>query len=105
LWEQAEDTAPGAFDGPADFRRNDVFAYVGASRHPYGTTPVWLDVGTHDPFWAVDNAFAQQLRRKGVRAQFHVWNGTHGTRYWDAHMATYLGFYAVSLARCAVGSQ
>src|SRR5439155_19028085 len=36
MWEQASDTAPGAFDGPVDFRRHDVFAYVGASRHPYG---------------------------------------------------------------------
>ncbi|MDQ2984294.1 MAG: esterase family protein [Actinomycetota bacterium] len=105
LWEHAMETAPGAFDNAADFGRHDLFAYVGSNRRPYGRTPVWLDVGTHDPFWRVDNRLAQLLRRRGARAQFHVWDGSHSTRYWDAHMPSYLQFYALELARCSTGSQ
>jgi hypothetical protein len=30
----------------------------------------------------------------------HVWPGKHGSRYWRAHMAQYLRFYADALASC-----
>jgi S-formylglutathione hydrolase FrmB len=48
LWLAASETAPGAFDNAQDFARHDL--YGAASRgNPYGTTPVWLDVGSADP--------------------------------------------------------
>ena len=94
------DTAPGAFDDAADYDRNDVFAYVKAARRPYAGTPMWIDVGTHDPFWRADNDFAKLLRSRGAGMQYHTWDGSHDTRYWDKHIGAYLRFYATELAAC-----
>ena len=35
FWLSASQTAPGAFDDAADFRRHDVYRYVKRRRHPY----------------------------------------------------------------------
>jgi S-formylglutathione hydrolase FrmB len=81
----------GSFDGPGDFARHDLLAL-----HPsYGSTPLWIDVGTEDRFRAADVRLAGEL---GATA--HVWPGKHGSRYWRAHMTSYLRFYADALARC-----
>jgi enterochelin esterase-like enzyme len=37
---------------------------------------------------------AHELRTKGEKVSFHVWPGAHTGRYWDAHFAEYLRFYA-----------
>ena len=99
LWAQAGDTAPGAFDSAADFAHHDVIR-AAAGRDPYGATPVWLDVGTEDPFRAADTRLAGELRGRGGAVSFHVWPGAHEGAYWRAHWAAYLGFYAAALARC-----
>lgn len=76
---------PGSFDSARDFARHDLLAL-----HPsYGSTPVWIDVGTADRFRAADVRLARSI---GLRA--HVWPGTHGSHYWRAHMGQYLRFYA-----------
>lgn len=98
LWESADQTAPGAFDDAADFGRNDV---IGAARHrlPY-RMPVWLDVGTEDPFRSADTYFAGLLLARRGNVTFHAWPGTHGPTYWYRHMRRYLKFYAHALATC-----
>jgi poly(3-hydroxybutyrate) depolymerase len=58
-------------------------------RPSYGSTPVWIDVGTQDRFRPADVRLAREL---GV--QPHVWPGKHGSNYWRAHMKQYLRFYA-----------
>lgn len=85
LWLTGGDTAPGAFDDAADFARHDLI------RHPPTyRVPVWMDVGTKDPFLAADTALARKL---GVK--LHLWPGVgHGG--WEHHMAQYLRFYADS---------
>lgn len=100
LWRSGGETAEGAFDNSEDFEHNDVIAYAEASPHPYGNTPLWIDVGSEDPFREADTAFAQILRAKGQRVQFHVWPGGHEQGYWQAHWGSYLGFYAEALAHC-----
>jgi enterochelin esterase-like enzyme len=86
LWFSVGDTAPGAFDDAADFARHDLI------RQPPGyRAPVWMDVGTDDPFRAADAALARK-----VGASFHVWPGDHSGGYWQSHMARYLRFYADS---------
>src|SRR3954454_23588924 len=50
FWLSAGQTAPGAFDDAADFNRHDVYRYVRTRAHPYGSTPLWIDRGTRDPF-------------------------------------------------------
>jgi S-formylglutathione hydrolase FrmB len=94
LWQNAGDTAPGAFDDAADFRRHDVIA--AARRGAFGRMPVWLDAGSADPFRPGDGAFDAALRR----TRMHTWPGGHDGAYWSAHMGAYLRFYARELGRC-----
>jgi enterochelin esterase-like enzyme len=92
LWERAADTAPGAFDDAADFRRNDLLA--AANRTALYATRVWIDVGADDPFRAADALLAHRLQVQDEQVVFHVWPGGHGGGYWQRHMAQYLRFYA-----------
>lgn len=94
LWRTGGETPAGAFDDAADFARHDLFA---KSRH---RVPVWLDVGTEDPFRSADTAFAQRLRARGARVTFRVWPGGHASSYWRAHLDAYLRFYATALGSC-----
>jgi acetyl esterase/lipase len=55
--------------------------------------PVWLDVGDADNLRSSIEALARTLQADGVRAQVHVWPGTHNRAYWGAHVADYLRFY------------
>jgi S-formylglutathione hydrolase FrmB len=91
LYLSGGDTPQGAFDGAEDFARHDVIRFA-SHRSPY-RGPVWLDVGTKDPFLAADTAFAKELRADGARVSFHVWPGSHGPTYWNAHFSRYLRFY------------
>jgi S-formylglutathione hydrolase FrmB len=99
LWFRGADTAPGSFDNRADFARNDV---IGAAKehNPYPALPVWLDVGTEDPFRTTDTALARLLRSDGARVAFQLWPGSHEPSYWARHWSSYLHFYAHALARC-----
>jgi S-formylglutathione hydrolase FrmB len=91
IFTSARTTMAGSFDGLGDFARHDLLSLDPS----YGSTPVWIDVGTQDRFRAADVRLAGEL---GVTP--HVWPGEHGSRYWRAHMAQYLRFYADALARC-----
>lgn len=99
LWLTGADTAPGAFDNAVDFSHHDVIR-AAASGNPYGSMPVWLDVGSQDPFRAADTTLAADLRAHGANVQFHVWPGVHGVAYIDAHWDSYFAFYSSALATC-----
>jgi S-formylglutathione hydrolase FrmB len=99
LWAQGGESAPGAFDDAEDFARHDVIAAARAA-DPYPGMAVWIDVGTLDPFRAADTQLAQELQADGQRVQFHIWPGSHGQDYWQAHWTQYLRFYAGALASC-----
>jgi S-formylglutathione hydrolase FrmB len=98
IWEQARESAPGAFDDAEDFARNDVFAAARAGR--LDRLPVWLDGGSDDPFRTADADLASLLRSRGVHVVHDVWPGGHDSAYWSAHMPAYLRWYAAALARC-----
>jgi S-formylglutathione hydrolase FrmB len=100
FWLSAGQTAPGAFDDGADFNRHDVYRYVRTHRHPYGSTPLWIDRGTRDPFRPYDASIVRELKARGAHLTSRVWPGEHSGTYWRAHMAHYLRFYADALARC-----
>src|SRR4051795_5060968 len=100
FWLAAGQTAPGAFDDAADFNRHDVYKYVRGARRPYGTTPLWIDRGTRDPFRPYDDEVVRALKARGARLSSHVWPGEHSGEYWREHMARYLRFYADALADC-----
>jgi enterochelin esterase-like enzyme len=94
LWFRGADTPAGAYDDAADFERHDVLE-AARSHSPY-RAPVWIDVGTEDPFLQADTALAHELRGDGALVAFHVWPGKHGSSYWHRHMAQYLRFYAAA---------
>jgi len=84
LWSHAGDSAAGAFDDAQDYARNDIVA-----RPPHYRAPVWIDVGTQDPFHDAAVRYAHE-----IHAQLHVWPGGHNGAYWKAHMRSYFQFYA-----------
>src|SRR6266480_4307882 len=73
LWFRGADTPAGAFDDAADFARNDVVAF--AARRSLTRAPVWIDVGTEDPFREADSVLAGELRADGEQVTFQVWPG------------------------------
>ncbi|MHB1467997.1 MAG: alpha/beta hydrolase [Solirubrobacteraceae bacterium] len=105
LWLEPGQAAAGAFDGEADFRRNDVIGAAVKSANPYAGAKLWLDVGSEDPFRSADTTFAEVLRAKGRKVDFHVWAGGHEDAYWESHWGSYLSFYAGALADCGRGGR
>ncbi len=66
IWEQAGDSAAGAFDDADDFAAHDLIATAQADAAPWRGIPLWLDGGDADPFRAGDDAFASALRAGGA---------------------------------------
>jgi S-formylglutathione hydrolase FrmB len=100
LWFEGGETAPGAFDGAADFERNDVVEAVRADPDPFGGMRVWNDYGEADPFRVYNEGFVDHLRADGVDLSAHSWPGGHDSAYWNRHWPAYLRFYANALAGC-----
>lgn len=100
LWFESGETAPGAFDGAADFHRNDVVGAVRRDPDAFGEMRVWNDYGDEDPFRAYNEGFVSYLRAGGADLSAHSWPGGHDGAYWNRHWPAYLRFYANSLAAC-----
>jgi S-formylglutathione hydrolase FrmB len=100
IWQQAGDSAAGAFDDADDFAAHDLLATAQADPSPWRGIPLWLDGGADDPFRAGDDAFASALRAGGAQVTRKTWPGAHEGDYWRAHMRDYLRFYARALKRC-----
>jgi len=88
---EAEDIGAG-FDDATDFERHDLIR-IARKESPYDA-PVWIDVGNRDFLRPGATELAHELRADGADVSFHVWPGEHNGRYWDAHFADYLRFYA-----------
>jgi S-formylglutathione hydrolase FrmB len=99
IWRSGGETAAGAFDNAEDFSRHNVLGAAETS-NPYPGKPLWLDVGTEDPFRSADTELAHDLREKGEPVHLHLWPGGHEGSYWRSHWDDYLRFYASALARC-----
>jgi S-formylglutathione hydrolase FrmB len=93
LWFESGETAPGAFDGAADFERNDVVE-MARTDGAFAGIPVWNDYGDEDPFRVYDEGFVRALRTNGTDVSAHPWSGGHDNAYWDRHWGAYLRFYA-----------
>lgn len=100
IWQQAGDSAAGAFDDAEDFAAHDLIAAAKTDAASWRGIPLWLDGGEDDPFRAGDDAFARALRAGGAEVTRRVWPGAHEGDYWRAHMGDYLRFYARALERC-----
>jgi hypothetical protein len=91
LWLRPSDTAPGAFDDEADYRRNDVFA--GRSR--LARIPVRIAIGTSDPFYAATRSFAGGLTPRPA-TDFSV--GGHTVAFWRHSAPVQIRFMGQQLA-------
>ncbi len=100
IWQQAGETADGAFDDAADFERNDVIALAASDPSPFAGPRIWLDAGESDPFLDGDRAFEEALRGSGLRPSVHHWPGGHDSGYWNEHWDDYLSFYSRSIKNC-----
>jgi S-formylglutathione hydrolase FrmB len=100
LWFEGGETAPGAFDDAADFKRNDVVGMVRSNPDAFAGMRVWNDYGDADPFRVYDEGFVGYLRADGADLTAHTGSGSHDGAYWDRHWPAYLRFYANSLANC-----
>jgi enterochelin esterase-like enzyme len=57
------------------------------------TTDIYLDVGTSDSLYGVNERFYQHLLKQGIRVEWHSGNGGHDKYYWEANTESYFGFY------------
>jgi S-formylglutathione hydrolase FrmB len=87
LWLRPGQTAPGAFDDAADYRRHDVFA----GRPRLAGIPVRVAIGTSDPFVAATHAFVRQVPDLAA-AVFRP--GGHTGAFWRRTAPAQLAFVA-----------
>jgi len=100
LWFEGGETASGAFDDAADFKRNDVVGAVQADPEAFGDAEVWIDFGTEDPFRVYDEGFVEAVQAGGTDLTAHSWPGAHEGDYWDEHWPDYQRFYLNALKGC-----
>jgi S-formylglutathione hydrolase FrmB len=80
---------PGAFDGQADFARNNVFSGLSALRR----VPAWIDCGSDDPFAPMTLQLRARLERlAGHPAQGGIEPGCHDNAFWARELPTELQF-------------
>jgi enterochelin esterase-like enzyme len=92
LWRRPEDTAAGAFDDPADYRRNDVFS----RRDRLAGIAIKIDCGVADPFYRAARAFASGLPGHPVTG---FGDGDHTGGYWRAKAPKSIAFIGNALVR------
>jgi S-formylglutathione hydrolase FrmB len=91
LWLRAEDSARGAFDGPADYRANDVFS----RRAVLSRIPIRIDCGIADPFHSAAKEFAAGLNPPPVT---DLSAGDHSWGYWRRKAPKAISFVGNSLS-------
>lgn len=90
IWHRAADTAPGAFDGPSDFARNNVFG-----RQPQlAGIAVRIDCGTDDGFYPAARDYAHRL---SPRPAGGFERGGHDMDYWRRMAPAQLAFISQHL--------
>lgn len=100
IWEQASETAPGAFDDEQDFAEHDVISLLGPPASPLEGKRFWLDVGDEDPFAEANETLAARLSAGGAQGRLYVGEGGHESSYWRANWRRYMHFYARALKKC-----
>ena len=90
LWQEAEETAPGAFDGGLDFRAHDVFT----ATDRLDGIPLRIDCGEDDPFLGAVEAFAAAV----PDAEVAIRAGFHDAGYWRKVAPDQAAFFGRHLA-------
>ena len=105
IWENAGETADGAFDDAEDFEDNDIIAIASQEPNPYAGLKIWLDAGDEDPFLDGDEAFEEALRANGSFPVVKRSDGGHDNDYWSGNWDEYLGWYGHVLRKCGERSK
>lgn len=90
IWPSFAKTAPGAFDGPADFAAHDILSRVSTLRR----LPTRIECGSGDPFIRVAMKLAREL---GAESSFSP--GFHDAGYWRSRVRGQLEFFRRALDR------
>ncbi|MFI0481076.1 alpha/beta hydrolase [Actinomadura sp. 9N215] len=88
-YEDARATNRRAFDGRADFARNDVFASLDALKG----VPLRVDCGNSDPFAGMARRFRDRARPEGAMS-----GGCHDGAFWQRLLRPQLAFLGHHLA-------
>lgn len=56
-------------------------------------TDIYLDVGTSDSLYSVNQHFYQHLLKQGIRVEWRTGNGGHDKNYWEENTINYFKFY------------
>ncbi len=91
IWHTAGQSAPGAFDDPADFAAHDVFSHT----NRLARIPVRIDCGTDDGFYPAARDYASALTR---RPTVSFQPGAHNIGYWRRMAPAQLAFLAGQLS-------
>lgn len=59
---------------------------------------IWLDMGDSDSEADVIKPFEQFLTQNNIPHELHIYVGWHDEKYWSAHVAEYLRWYAANWA-------
>jgi S-formylglutathione hydrolase FrmB len=90
-YDEMDDAVGDAFDGPEDFDRFNLFAMTEA----LGATPVRIDCGTADPFYANDRALAEAI---SPTPQGEWFTGCHNAASWRVVAPAQVAFLADALS-------
>ena len=104
IWENAGDTASGAFDNDEDFDRHDVFTELGPPGDPLAGKRVWLDVAATTHSAASVSDLRGVLEEGGAKVRLYEGDGGHESAYWNDNWNRYMQFYARALKKCQVDS-
>lgn len=86
LWLSSGATAPGAFDGAADFAANSVFGLPALA-----SIPIRIDIGTSDPFYSATQEFIGQLPNPPAGGSSP---GGHDGSFWSSQLPGELSWIA-----------
>ncbi len=93
-WEDVSSAVPDAFDSRLDYQLYDPYTHANRLAH----TPVFIAVGSGDPFHPYDVAFATQLK-PAPHTLFTA--GCHDNNFWGNAAGPALNFLSRALARQA----
>jgi hypothetical protein len=90
VWREYGEVQAGAFDGPGDFERSQVFGRPSGFRD----VAVRIDCGRDDPFAGAANELREELRAAGGQQA-----GEHTPGYWRRMLPDQLRFLGGKLGQ------
>ena len=83
------------------WNQNSPFVLAKQNRAQMAELSIYFNCGREDDFGFDKGAeeLHRQLRKEGIKHEFHIYPGNHGTAYFQAHLAETLKFHSRLFAR------